>query len=31
MEAIAQLLTPLGPFSMHGFLTASIRHLDPKY
>jgi hypothetical protein len=31
MESIAQLLTPLGPFSMHGFLTGSIRHLDPKF
>jgi hypothetical protein len=31
MESIAELLTPLGPFSMHGFLTGSIRHLDPKF
>jgi hypothetical protein len=31
MEHIAELLKPLGPFSMHGFLTGSIRHLDPKY
>ena len=31
MENIAELLNPLGPFSMHGFLTGSIRHLDPKY
>ena len=31
MENIAELLKPLGPFSMHGFLTGSIRHLDSKY